>query len=712
MKENNLNENMDEGDISFSMMIDKSETTKNYNNIQTRTLNRWADDYTVTKCNKCSAEFGFMTRKHHCRKCGYIFCYSCSDKTYIIPNYVKIPKSNINDGDMKNPKRVCIDCYHDLLYLEDLKTSIEKIESNVLDINEIKKMREKSELHNHYINYYYLSQFREIQYVLPNHQYTIFEKNILWINRKLFIGHCLLITQLLKSVDYHEEHDKINELILILEEHDKIEDKNKENCMNLMCTRSCSPKLSVECCLMLLDRKILCDVIHQYAIKHLNNIDNYELLCYIPYLIENGIQSSFSIITDWIIDKCIDNLSIASKVYWYIQIGLSTSTSVITLKYNSMLISWKRKVLENIQNSIYLSEKAVNNIQHIHSKFTQNEEINMIEKNSVIFPTNPNDIELYIKYDGIHIIKSKTKPLIIPLMDNENKVVKNILYKKDDIRKDQIVMDIIRLMEIILKRNDINMDILTYDIQPTGTKEGFIEMINDSKTLDSLKSDNNKNKCTLLYSLLMSNKDSCNFDTLLNRFMKSCAVYSVITFLLGVGDRHSENMMFTSDGRFFHIDYGYILGHDPKGISTTDIRITDDIIDFLGGINGDPFKEFKKICEEIYDCLRRDVNTFTCLLNTLSYIQPSINPKFDSDTIIKEIEKRFVPGETYQMAQIQINNRIDNSTTVTYKYQIVDFLRRNIDVDEGFLSYFTSTFNKGKKVFQDLGSIFSNNNKN
>lgn len=31
-------------------------------------------DEDVTKCNNCPAEFGWFTRKHHCRACGLIYC--------------------------------------------------------------------------------------------------------------------------------------------------------------------------------------------------------------------------------------------------------------------------------------------------------------------------------------------------------------------------------------------------------------------------------------------------------------------------------------------------------------------------------------------------------------------------------------------------------------------------------------------------------------
>jgi phosphatidylinositol 3-kinase len=478
-----------------------------------------------------------------------------------------------------------------------------------------------------------------------------------------------------------------------------IDSKDTSKCEGLMCGHLCTPKFSPECSLTLLDRKILCPEIHQYAIKVLDTIEQDELECYISYLVENAIQSPFTIISDWLIQKSKNDLKVATRVFWYIQNGLKTNISTIATKYNAMLISWKNEVCSNIQQDIKNGHKFVQTIRKHYN--SSNDEIKYDE--TVTLPTDSHIKNLHVVVKDVDWLKSKTKPMKIPLADSSGEVKKILLYKKEDIRKDQIIMDIIRLMDIFLKRNGININIITYNIQPTGPYEGLIEIVQNSKTLYEIQG-----KEKLIHNIIYKRHDASDR---LNRFIESCAFCAVMTLLLGIGDRHLENIMISSEGILFHIDFGYILGRDPKLISTANIRITFEMSDALGNINSDVYKDFDELSGKIFNCLRQYVTTFTCMLNLFAYIQPEVKPKFTQEEILKEIIKRFVPGANQQQAKIQISNRIDNSTTNTFQYQVIDFFHKQMDLDEGFIRHLNSVGSNILSGIWGLMPAYTSNNK-
>ena len=42
---------------------------------------RWVPDSGASACFRCSAPFGFLHRRHHCRRCGNVFCSACAPRS-------------------------------------------------------------------------------------------------------------------------------------------------------------------------------------------------------------------------------------------------------------------------------------------------------------------------------------------------------------------------------------------------------------------------------------------------------------------------------------------------------------------------------------------------------------------------------------------------------------------------------------------------------
>jgi len=63
---------------------------------------KWEKDKHVTACTLCAKPFNISRRKHHCRKCGQIFCNLCSDNQMTLASSAK-------------PVRVCDNCHQQLM---------------------------------------------------------------------------------------------------------------------------------------------------------------------------------------------------------------------------------------------------------------------------------------------------------------------------------------------------------------------------------------------------------------------------------------------------------------------------------------------------------------------------------------------------------------------------------------------------------------------
>ncbi|KAK0529972.1 hypothetical protein OC835_004165 [Tilletia horrida] len=66
----------------------------------------WVPDSHADKCAVCSDGFGLWRRKHHCRLCGQVVCWNCSQRSFLIPAY--------QEGAEDQQARACDRCFESM----------------------------------------------------------------------------------------------------------------------------------------------------------------------------------------------------------------------------------------------------------------------------------------------------------------------------------------------------------------------------------------------------------------------------------------------------------------------------------------------------------------------------------------------------------------------------------------------------------------------
>lgn len=138
------------------------------------------------------------------------------------------------------------------------------------------------------------------------------------------------------------------------------------------------------------------------------------------------------------------------------------------------------------------------------------------------------------------------------------------IYKiGDDLRQDMFVLQMINVMNQLWLMEDLDLNVLTFTVMQTGNRRGFIEMITNAETLKEIQKGAVKNafkKSCISDWLSSHNPNQVNYKLAVENFTRSCAAYSVATYILGIGDRHNDNLMVKYTGHMFHIDFGKYLG--------------------------------------------------------------------------------------------------------------------------------------------------------
>jgi len=197
-----------------------------------------------------------------------------------------------------------------------------------------------------------------------------------------------------------------------------------------------------------------------------------------------------------------------------------------------------------------------------------------------------------------------------------------LLYKmRDDVRQDEIISDMIFEMNRALKSSGLDLCLLCYSVYSLGYQDGIIEWVDSSVQLSSILDKYKTSKNPILAFLREHNDDMEQPNgvnkTAFDCYLRSCAGYSIITYLLAIGDRHLDNLMLHKSGRFFHIDYGFIFGLDPKPFKCL-LRVTKEMITAMGGESSPGYMQFLRFSSDAFLILRRHSSVVLNMIRAMS----------------------------------------------------------------------------------------------
>ncbi len=171
------------------------------------------------------------------------------------------------------------------------------------------------------------------------------------------------------------------------------------------------------------------------------------------------------------------------------------------------------------------------------------------------------------------IFKSATSPLLIPFVAHDGQQ-RNFIFKcGDDLRQDRNIILMFHIMDHIWKSQGYNfhMDETLYEVIPTGPTSGLMQMVPQCHPLSSVEN----------FADFFAKHRTASLQV----YTSTLAAYSVATFLLGIGDRHLDNLLITEQGHLFHIDFGFIFGDDPKpSFTVAPMRVNRDMIAHLPNV--------------------------------------------------------------------------------------------------------------------------------
>tara|TARA_B110000285_G_scaffold56645_1_gene64409 strand:- start:910 stop:2196 length:1287 start_codon:yes stop_codon:yes gene_type:complete len=385
------------------------------------------------------------------------------------------------------------------------------------------------------------------------------------------------------------------------------------------------------------------------------------------------------LIIDFLIKRARQSLLVSNEIFWKC-ILTCTLFNENEVEKRKVALHLRNKLLKAIPHDFHSTLKSsysfVNELRKLSNSLTDTmslEEIvheidTIVQTQNVIqYPLQPSSTILFIKREDIHYKRSLCNPIYIPTecFNATTSATTNpaFLLKNDDIRIDKIIIQCITLIDNICIQNGMNLNITDYSVLPISKNTGLIDIIIGAKTIHDII---HKDKFSIQNYIIEHNQNS-TIHEIRQQYMQSCVGYCIIGYVLGIGDRHLENIMISKSGTIFHIDFGYVLGQEPK-LFSPEIRITPEMIDAMGGTSSKYYQEFETLCQKAYTCIRRHAPLFYTILRQLVLVTD-----ITDEYIYKQIMSRFMVGEKHDTAELHFITKVIKSSTSSFKNTFVDY---------------------------------------
>jgi phosphatidylinositol 3-kinase len=252
-------------------------------------------------------------------------------------------------------------------------------------------------------------------------------------------------------------------------------------------------------------------------------------------------------------------------------------------------------------------------------------------------------------------------------------VKRAILYKKEDVRKDACIVRLVKELAKLVKCDYV----ASYNVLPISVNSGVIEIVPECSTLSHIYRNGSLSNFLQKYN---PNQTVKNIQMV---YQNSLAFWTIITYILGIKDRHFDNIMVTFSGKLFHIDFDFIFGKDSK-LYSPKIRLNSYMIEGLGG--DDKYREFKEICEQYFMQIRQNIDMVYALLMNLVVASPGLGV---TDEYLKEhLIRSFFIGEADDVVKGRLEFIIDECKD-SFVGGINDYIHTAAKSTSGIFSLFS-----------------------